>query len=128
MALQFLRGAQPRHPGDFWINQYLGVVYFYQPEPQLDESVRFFTVALAIRETSAGYLNLGEALKSLERYAEAEQAFRSALRLQPDYVQAQLDLADVLQRTGQTAAAAALQEQAAQLQQAGKKKAAGTRR
>jgi serine/threonine-protein kinase len=121
LALQLLQAAQPRHPGDFWINQYLAVAYFYRPEPELDESVRFFTVALAIRETAAGYFNLGLALGQLQRYAEAAQAFRSALRLQPDYVQACLALADVLERQSQTAEAAALRERAARLQNAGKK-------
>lgn len=128
LAFQLLQTAQPRHLGDFWINQNLGAVYFYRPERRLDESVRFFTVALAIRETAAGYFNLGTALRLLERDAEAERAYRAAIRLQPDYVQAYLDLADVLQRQGQTAEATALQKQAAQLPQARKPKADDARR
>ncbi len=127
LALQFLQANQPRHPGDFWINQYLAMVYFHHPERQLEESVRFFIVALALQETAAGYFNLGVALKSLERHAEAAQAFRAALRLQPDYVQAYLDLADVLERQSQTAEAAALRERAAQLQEAEKKRTDHTR-
>lgn len=124
LALKLLRAAQPRHPGDFWINQYLGLIYYCLPHPQHEEAVRFFTAALAIRETSAAYFNLATALTELKRYPEAEQAFRSALRLQPDYVQAHLDLAGVLERRGQTAEAAALRVRAAQLQQA-KKPTAG---
>jgi len=127
LALKLLRAAQPRHPGDFWINQYLGLVYYCLPRPQQEEAVRFFTAALAIRETSAAYFNLATALADLKRYPEAERAFRSALRLQPDYVQAQLNLADLLERRGQTAEAAALRQRAAQLQQAKKPKADVTR-
>jgi tetratricopeptide (TPR) repeat protein len=41
-------------------------------------------------------LNLGAALHDLQRYPEAERAFRSALRLQPDYAHAHLYLASVL--------------------------------
>jgi uncharacterized protein HemY len=89
---------------------------------KLQQSVRFFTVARAIRETAAGYFNLGMALGQLQRYAEAERAFRSALRRQPDYVQACLALADVLERQSQTAEAAALRERAARLQEAEKKR------
>ena len=96
LALQLLRAAQPNHPGDFWINQNLGPVYYLLPDRRLDESVRFFTAALASWETGAAYLNLGAALFDLQRYAEAEQAFRAALRLQPDYAQAHSCLAETL--------------------------------
>lgn len=97
IRLRLLRAAQPNHPGDFWINQNLGLVYYLLPDRRLDESVRFFTAALAIWETGAAYLNLGAALVDLQRYAEAEQVFRAALRLQPDYAHAHLGLAEVLQ-------------------------------
>ena len=94
----------------------MAVVFFSLPDRRLEESVRFFTAALAIRETGAAYFNLGTALFDLRRDAEAEQAFCAALRLQPDYVQAHVSLADVLQRQGRTAEAAEVRKRAEQLQ------------
>lgn len=96
LALRLLEAAQPIYPGDFWINLYLGLAYYSHPQPRYEESVRFVTAALAIREADSAYWLLGMALKELQRYPEAEQAFRGALRLQPQYVQAQLQLAEVL--------------------------------
>jgi len=116
LARELLQMAQSEYPGDFWINQYLGLAYYSLPDDRYEEAVRFITAALAIRETDTGYLILGWALSELRRDAEAEQAFRSALRLQPEYVQARLFLAEVLERQGRTAEAAAWREEAAQLQ------------
>jgi serine/threonine-protein kinase len=112
LALQLLRAAQPNHPGDFWINQNLGLVYYVLPDRRLDESVRFFTAALAIWETGAAYLNLGAALFDLHRYSEAEQAYRAALRLQPDYAQAHFCLSETLSELNRVEEALASVEQA----------------
>ena len=46
------RRAQRTYPGDFWINQDLGVARADCEPPQYEESIRFFTVAAALRPDS----------------------------------------------------------------------------
>jgi tetratricopeptide (TPR) repeat protein len=96
LAHQLLQAAQPSYPGDFWINQFLGITWGHIRERRPDESVRYYTAALAIRETAATYQNLGGVLAELKRYSEAEQAFRSAARMRPDWLFPHLDLAKLL--------------------------------
>jgi tetratricopeptide (TPR) repeat protein len=96
LAHQLLQAAQPRYPGDFWINQFLGLTWDHISERRPDESIRFYTAALAIRETAATYQNLGGVLLDLQRDSEAEQAFRSAARMRPDWVHPHLDLVKLL--------------------------------
>jgi tetratricopeptide (TPR) repeat protein len=96
LAHQLLQAVQPSYPGDFWINQFLGITWEHIPGRRPDESIRFYTAALAIRETAATYQNLGGILFELERDSEAEQAFRSAARMRPDWVVPHLDLAKLL--------------------------------
>jgi serine/threonine-protein kinase len=112
LSRELLETAQQEYPGDFWVNQYLAIVYFSLPEHRLDESMRFFTAALAIRETAPAYLNLGMVFSELHRYAESELAFRSALRLQPDYAHAHLYLASVLKELHRNEEALASAERA----------------
>jgi tetratricopeptide (TPR) repeat protein len=100
LAHQLLQAAQPRYPGDFWINQFLGITWNHISDRRPDESVRFLTAALAIRETAATYQNLAARFVELQRYSEAEQAFRSAARLRPDWVYPRLDLVELLAGQG----------------------------
>ncbi len=98
LARQLLRPAQTHHPGDFWINHYLGISLSHPPDPELAESLRYFTAALAIRESAEAYQNLATTLVQLQRYSDAENAYRSAARLEPEWVLPHLDLAHLFTR------------------------------
>jgi tetratricopeptide (TPR) repeat protein len=85
LAVEVLRQAQQRHPGDYWINERLGY-FLLQLEPaQPGEAARFFQAALALRpDDAAMHHNLGFALEKQGRPAEAEAEFREAIGLRPN--------------------------------------------
>src|SRR5262249_44094965 len=61
-ARDVLRQSRGMHPGDFWINHYLGIhsLLFGKQRQDGEEAVRFLSVALALRPQSAGaHSNLG---------------------------------------------------------------------
>lgn len=62
-------------------------------------------VVAADPRNSDAQVQLGYALLALERLSEAGQAFRAALAVAPDYLDARLGLARVAQRRGDSAAA-----------------------
>jgi protein O-GlcNAc transferase len=85
-ALALLRRAQQAFPADFWINQDLGVALRHCQPPQLEEAIRFLTVAAALRPDSPGVrYNLGLVLHDAGRLDEAIVAYRQAIGLKPDY-------------------------------------------
>src|SRR5262249_3879328 len=63
-AVAVLREGQRRHPGHFWINHQLAYILIRELGPaHLDEAVRYFMIAVALRPLSPGaHLNLGLAL------------------------------------------------------------------
>lgn len=70
------------------------------------EAVRLLEPIVAADPRNAdAQVQLGYALLALDRVAGAEQAFRAALAVAPDYADARLGLARVAQRRGQTARA-----------------------
>jgi tetratricopeptide (TPR) repeat protein len=84
-AVDLLRRAQQRHPADVWINYLLALSLAQSKPPRLEEAVGFFRAALALRPQSPFlHLNLGRALQNQGKLAEAEAAFREAIRLKPD--------------------------------------------
>jgi tetratricopeptide (TPR) repeat protein len=97
-----LREAQRRHPDDFWINLWLaGACEDMQP-PQWDESVRFYTAALAVRPGNALALNyLGVALYGKKRLDEATACFRKALDLNPNFAPAHHNFGNILHAKGE---------------------------
>jgi serine/threonine protein kinase/Flp pilus assembly protein TadD len=85
----FLREAQRRHANDFWLNLNLFHFFLTSRPPQLEESLRFATVAVALRPTSpGGHLNLGIALLGKGRLDEAIAECREAVRIKKDYAEA----------------------------------------
>jgi tetratricopeptide (TPR) repeat protein len=83
-AVALLRKAQRQYPGDLWINNALG--WYWGGLGQYDESVRFYTAALAVRPHNP-YLThgLGLALGKKGAYREAYAEFSKAIELKPDY-------------------------------------------
>ena len=96
-AVELLRAAQRRYPDDFWINHHLGFVLCDLTPAQLEEAIRFYTVAVALRPQSPGTrLNFGTALRKRGRLEEAVAAYREAIRLKPDYASAHYALGQAL--------------------------------
>jgi tetratricopeptide (TPR) repeat protein len=80
-AVQVLRQAQQEHPSDFWINNQLAFLLFEMEPPQVDEAIRFFTAALALRPRSvAPHNNLAIALMKKGQVDQAIATLRKALR------------------------------------------------
>src|SRR5262249_1643155 len=85
-AQEFMREAQKRHPGDFWINYFLGC-FWWEEYPQ--EAVGYFRVAVAIRPTSDGaYFMLGRALRGAGDTKGANVALRRSFALDPSFLAA----------------------------------------
>jgi tetratricopeptide (TPR) repeat protein len=81
-GVALLRRAQARHPGDVWINYNLGLLLERVHPPRIEEAIRFYTAARALRpETSH---DLAHALESRGQDAEALAIFRDLVRLRPD--------------------------------------------
>jgi tetratricopeptide (TPR) repeat protein len=85
--------AQQRHPDDFWINENLGLLLHESRPPRLEEAIRYYSIAVALRPQSLGaHGNLGNALKDNGRLDEAITEHREALRLDKDEAQAHVNL------------------------------------
>src|SRR5262249_17852052 len=74
-AEKALRQGRQAHPGDFWLNQDLGMCLLKLKPAKHEEAVRFLTAAVALRSRSPGaHVNLGLALYGQGRHKEAEAA------------------------------------------------------
>ena len=83
-SIELLKRCTQKHPEDFWINEYLTLFLQLSQPPQSAEALRYATAAMALRPDSPGVrLNLGMALKDLDRYEETLLQFREAVRLRP---------------------------------------------
>ncbi len=99
VAVDILRQAQKQHPGDFWINHKLAIRLMKLGH--VDEAIRYFQVAVAIRPDSPGaHLNLGVALAKDGDGEAAIAEHRRAIELQPDDPVAYSNIGLVLQRLG----------------------------
>jgi serine/threonine protein kinase/Flp pilus assembly protein TadD len=85
-AVALLRKAQQEYPGDPWINHALGCFYGYALRPpEYDQSVRFFTTALALRPHCWSITcRLGEVLLWKGSFREAIAACDEAMEQKPD--------------------------------------------
>jgi tetratricopeptide (TPR) repeat protein len=100
-AEALLRGAQRRHPDDFWINEILGLLLNNSSRPRHAEAIPFFTAAVALRPQSPGaHLNLGTALAAKGDLDGAIAAFREAIALKKDYAGAYSELGAALYDKG----------------------------
>jgi tetratricopeptide (TPR) repeat protein len=93
--------AQQRHPADFWINEELGLCLARMRPPRVEEAIRYYTAAVALRPQSPGaHLNLGQMLGEKGLYEEAAAEHQEAIRLMPAYAHAYAGLGHVLQQMG----------------------------
>jgi tetratricopeptide (TPR) repeat protein len=108
LAVDLLRRAQQQHPGDFWLNFELALSLVRMKPARTDEAIGYWRGALAVNSSShVVYLNLGGALASQGKHAEAEAAHRKAIALQPDYAKAHYSLGNALWSQGKYAEAEA---------------------
>jgi serine/threonine protein kinase/Tfp pilus assembly protein PilF len=104
-----LRLAQRKYPDDFEINFQLGWVLKHRSKPELDEVIRFYTVALALRPRSLPtHCWLAGALQDRGRLDEAIAVYRRAVELDREYLFAVNLLAAALCENGESGEAAAL--------------------
>jgi serine/threonine protein kinase/uncharacterized protein HemY len=100
-AVALLRKAQWQHVANFWINESLASWFQSTNPPQLDESIRFCQAALALRPKSTRvYWRLGRAFLAKGLASQAEDAYRQAIRIRPDFGDAHIDLAVALTEQG----------------------------
>ena len=75
----------------------------------LDEkAIELCRQSLSLKEDPAAYIQLGHLHQKLEQLGKAEEAFRNALRMDANNIDAHTRLAFVLERTGQLEAAASI--------------------
>jgi serine/threonine protein kinase len=97
-AVTLLERAQQRRPADFWINHHLAMLLWKKTQPpQLEEAIRHFMIAVALRPRSPGaHLNLGGALKDKGRLDEAIAEYREAIRIKKNFAEAHNSLGAIL--------------------------------
>jgi serine/threonine protein kinase/tetratricopeptide (TPR) repeat protein len=98
-ALQ--REAQRRHPDDFFANYDLASILANSQPARLEEAIRFYTAAVALRPGSPGaHYSLGSTLAQKGDLGGSIAALRNAIDLKGDYAQAHNNLGAVLKNQG----------------------------
>ncbi len=101
-AERLLRGGLERHRGDFWLNFELAYTLSKMKPPNLDEAIRYYTAARALRARSGMvHVNLGAVLHEKGRWEEAVACYRTALDLDPRDSRALSNLGIAVQEKGQ---------------------------
>src|SRR5262249_50719306 len=105
-ALELFLAIQQRYPDDFWINHTLAWCYYTMTPPWLDQAIRYYTAAVALRPRSAGArTNLGIALSASGSRDEAIACYRKAIELDPKYASAHNSLGNEFRKQGKFEAA-----------------------
>ncbi len=100
-VISLLRRAQQRHPADFWINHDLAQFVMLVKPPHLDEAIRHYMIAVALRPQSPGARNnLSEALRNKGHLDEAIAECREAIRLNKEFAVAHSNLGILLHDKG----------------------------
>src|SRR5262249_20995040 len=99
-ATALLRRGQQRFPGDFWVNHTLAALLLDQQPPGVDEAIRYFSIALALRASPGVHVTLGAALVRKGALDEALAAFGRAVALDDTYAGAHAGRGGVLMHQG----------------------------
>jgi eukaryotic-like serine/threonine-protein kinase len=101
-AITFLRRVHQRHPSDYRINLALGHAVFSATPRSLEDAIRYYTAAVAVRpESAVAYYHLGYALFRKGLVDESIAAFRRVIVLDPQYPSAHQKLSGLLSMKGQ---------------------------
>ncbi|MCU0960559.1 MAG: tetratricopeptide repeat protein [Pirellulaceae bacterium] len=115
LATALSRRVQKAYPSDLWANANLADALRQCRPPQVEEAIRYYTAAIALRPESAGlHLNLAVALHELGRQDEAIAEYRESLRIAPFYAAPRCSLVDILIEMGKEAEAEAVAREAVQ--------------
>jgi serine/threonine protein kinase len=91
LAEALLRQARQRHSDDFWLNEYLGILFQDSRPARMEEAIRYYTAATSLRPGSPGaHVNLAHALTLRGRLDEAIAEYRETIRLKKDYAEAHM--------------------------------------
>ncbi len=100
-AIRLLRRVWQSHPDDVDVTLQLAELLWTLEPPQLEEAVRYYTAAVALRPDSYGLrINLGNQLKDQQKWEEAIGQYRAALAIQPDLAIAHSNLGRALTKQG----------------------------
>ncbi|MHC4974429.1 MAG: tetratricopeptide repeat protein [Planctomycetota bacterium] len=100
-AVAYLHEVHRRHPADFWVNWRLGLFYHQRLDERRPlEAIRFYTSALALRQSASAHLNLSSALLQAGMLDEAIAVCREAIRRDPRDAKAYVNLTSALSRKG----------------------------
>jgi tetratricopeptide (TPR) repeat protein len=100
-VLTVLRQAQQRSPADFWVNHHLGWVLRQRGASHLEEAIRYFSIAVALRPRSpAALVNLGLTLSDKGQVDEAIACYHKAIALDPKGAGAHVNLGNALYGKG----------------------------
>jgi serine/threonine protein kinase/Tfp pilus assembly protein PilF len=101
IRLKAFRRIRQAYPGDFWANQRLAEFLDQSPALHLDEAIRYYSAALALRPRNpVTCIQLGEALMRRGDLDGAIGVYREALDGHPDRPDAHRALAFALSRKG----------------------------
>ncbi|MHB8974464.1 MAG: tetratricopeptide repeat protein, partial [Pirellulaceae bacterium] len=115
-ATGLLRRVQKTYPSDLWANASLADVLRDSRPPHLEEAIRYYTAAIALRPDSAGlHLNLGSLLGDQGELEEANAEYRESLRITPFYAQPRCNLVNNLIKLGKLEEAEAVAREAVRL-------------
>jgi serine/threonine protein kinase/Flp pilus assembly protein TadD len=96
-AVAFLRTAQRRHSGNFWINQALASWLANSSPPRYDEAIHYFFASFACRpDYPISRVDVAYAFLQKGKVDEAMTYLGEAIRLKPDYAAAYNGLGAVL--------------------------------
>jgi tetratricopeptide (TPR) repeat protein len=103
-----LRRLRQQHPDDFWANYQLALSLVKLQPPRLEEAIRYYTVAVALRPDSPGVrLGLAHAFRDKGLHDEAIAELWETIHLKPDYAAAHSSLGYTLLEQGKVAEAEA---------------------
>jgi tetratricopeptide (TPR) repeat protein len=101
-AAALLRQVRQRHPDNFWVNQELAKTLYDLRPPPVEEAIRCYTAAAALRPRSPCVrLNLGVALFDKGQLDEAIAEYHEAIRLNKNFALAHNGLGAALAVKGQ---------------------------
>ena len=102
-AVAVLRRTQSRHPAEVWVNFELGHALESARPPQIEEAIRFYSIARALLPPTAHIL--AHALQNRGEGEEAVAIFQDLVRLRPDNGAHRACYANLLKERGNDKAA-----------------------